>query len=280
MFQRLAHVLIILTLGALPAFALAAPGPSDADKSKSEFPAEKLKKALDKVVELDIGDQALATAVTTLRDTTKLNFVLDYQTLINFVGDPNTLTVSAHQKNAKLKTSLREMLAPYHMSYVILGDSVVITTEDVAMQRQLKQRINLDLDAVPFAEAVKLLARETATNLLIDPKIKKDAEAAVTLQLEDVPLETAIRLLSESAGLKPVRMGNVLYITSKANAKELRNDPDLINGPGGGVPTAPPTYSVPGNPGIGVPVPPLVPNVVPEVPPRAEDKKNEEKPEK
>jgi type II secretory pathway component GspD/PulD (secretin) len=279
MLRKLAYVSITAMLAGLPAIALAAPGPSDGEKSKSEFPAEKVKKALDKVVDLDITDQALATAVTTLRDKTKLNFVLDFQTLINFVGDPNTLTVSAHDKNAKLKTSLREMLAPYHMSYVILGDSVVITTEDVAMQRQMRQRVNLDLDAVPFADAVKLLARETGTNLMVDTKVKKDAETAVTLQLEDVPLETAIRLLSESVGLKPVRMGNVLYVTSKANAKELRSDPDLINGqPGGPAPNPPPAYGVPDRPAIGAPA--LPPVVVPEVPPPAEDKKKDEKPEK
>ncbi len=53
----------------------------------------------------------------------------------------------------------------------------------------------------------------------------------MTLHLEDVPLETAVRLLSEMAGLKPVRVGNVLFVTSKDNAAELRQDPDLSQPP-------------------------------------------------
>ncbi len=42
-----------------------------------------------------------------------------------------------------------------------------------------------------------------------------------------MPLETAVRLLAEMAGLKPVRVGNVLFVTKKETANELRADPDL-----------------------------------------------------
>ena len=44
--------------------------------------------------------------------------------------------------------------------------------------------------------------------------IEGKANAAVTLKLEDVPLETAVRLLSEVADLRAVRMSNVLFVTT------------------------------------------------------------------
>ena len=47
------------------------------------------------------------------------------------------------------------------------------------------------------------------------------------MRLEDVPLETAVRLLAEMAGLKPVRVGNTLFVTRKELAAEMRNDPDF-----------------------------------------------------
>ena len=50
----------------------------------------------------------------------------------------------------------------------------------------------------------------------------------MSLQLDDVPLETAVRLLAENAGLKPVRIGNVVLVTTKAHATELRNEPELV----------------------------------------------------
>ena len=79
-----------------------------------------------------------------------------------------------------------------------------------------------------LTRALRQLARDTATNVIVDTRAEKDAQATVTMQLEDVPLETAVRLLSEMAGLKPVRVGNVLFVTKKDIANELRNDPDLV----------------------------------------------------
>jgi hypothetical protein len=130
--------------------------------------------------------------------------------------------------------------------------------------------------------ALKDLAKETATNLLFDKKVGKEAKAEVSLQFEDVPYETVVRLLCEQAGLKPVRMGNVIYITSPAAAKELRSEPDLspsgTPGVGGGLDVAVPQPGVAG--GIGL-VPGRVPIAIdaPAAPaaPDAEPKKPDEK---
>ena len=107
----------------------------------------------------------------------------------------------------------------------------------------------------------------------------------MTLQIEDVPLETAVRLLAEMAGLKPVRMGNVLFVTAKATATELRADPEMTQ------PTPPIGVPVPfGNGviggfggaiggGIATPVPPPgPPAIAPAVPPPAEGVKPVDKP--
>src|SRR5260370_8708625 len=98
--------------------------------------------------------------------------------------------------------------------------------------------------------ALKDLHKEKVTNLLIDKKVAKEAKAEVSLQFEDVPYETVVRLLCEQAGLKPVRLGNVLYITSSAIAKELRSEPDLAPSGIPGVPTPPdlPLPPLPGRP--------------------------------
>ena len=78
-----------------------------------------------------------------------------------------------------------------------------------------------------LAAALRQLGRETAANVVLDGRAEKEAETEVTLQLEDVPLETAVRLLSEMAGLKPVRVGNTLFVTRKELAAAMRNDPDF-----------------------------------------------------
>ena len=129
-------------------------------------------------------------------------------------------------KDVKARNVLRTLLSPYSLDYVAIGDTIIVTTEDMAMTRQLRQRISVDMDKVDFAAALKQISRETAANLILD-RAEKQAQTKVTLRLEDVPLETAVRLLAEMAGLKPVRVGNVLFITGKDNAKEMMQDPDI-----------------------------------------------------
>src|SRR5206468_2995343 len=99
---------------------------------------------------------------------------------------------------------------------------------------------------------------------------------------EDVPLETAVRLLCEQAELKPVRMGSILYVTSSAKAKELRSEPDLAPSPypQGSVPGVQEINVTPGGAmpaGVGGAVPAIKNIIVPADPPPPEEKKEEKK---
>jgi hypothetical protein len=211
--------------------ALAAPAsPAAADKDTSLSPAEKLRKELDATITLKFDKQTLGAAVELLRQKTKVGIVLDSVTIQQQLGylpeqSPNTVDIDV--KDAKVRTILRSIVTPFGLSYAPIGDVVVITTEDMAMMRQMRQRISVDMDKVEFTSAMKQISRDTSVNLILDSRVEKQAETKVTLQLEDVPLETAVRLLAEMAGLKPVRVGNVLFVTSKDNAKEMQQDPDI-----------------------------------------------------
>src|SRR5262249_28717206 len=138
---------------------------------------------------------------------------------------------------------------------------------EMAIYRQLRQRVNLDLDNVPMAQALKKLAKDTGTNLVIDPKVQKEAQAGVTVNLDDVPLDAAVSVLTEMAGLKPVCLGNVLFITSEAKADKLRKEAKLVptpSMPGGAGIVEPGVKGMagPGAPGMGV-VPPANPGAGP-----------------
>ncbi len=198
-----AMLAFVLALSAAPA----APVPSTDDKKPAETPAEGVRKALNKnIASLDIENQQLPLALEQLHEETKVNFVLD-RTTIQMMGInvDNGAPVRAKLTNVKARTALRNILNQYSLTYAVIGDSVLVTTEEVAVYRQLKQRVSVDLDRVPLEKALKGLARETATNLLVDSRAQKEAQNPVSLQLDDVPLETAVRLLAEAAGLKPVR---------------------------------------------------------------------------
>jgi len=257
----------VLALTAAPA----APVPTE-DKKPAETPAEKVRKALDQTIaNLEIENQQLPLALDQLREETKINFVLDRATIAQLGIDvDNGAPVKAKLQNVKVKSALRNILNQHGLGYAIVGDTVVVTTEDMAVYRQLKQRVSLDLDRVQVEKALKGLARETATNLLLDNRAQKDGQTAITLQVEDVPLETAVRLIGEAAGLKAVRLGNVVLVTTKAHATELRSEPELA-----------PSPRIPGLdmpvPGVAVPAVPVAPVPAP-APEKPADKPATEKP--
>jgi type II secretory pathway component GspD/PulD (secretin) len=224
---RRRQTLAVLVLALAPALAWAAPATAES-KEKETAPAEKVRQQLDQTVTLEVTDQPLSAALNQLREQTKLNFVVDKFTMQHLGLDPQQMVVTSALKDVKARTALRTLLAPYNLGYAIVGDTVLVSTDDAAMTRQLKQRVSIDVEKLDLAAALKKLSKETAANVLLDSRVPgKLAKTEVTLEMDDVPLETAVRLIAETAGLKPVRIGNVLMVTTKAIANEIRSDPDM-----------------------------------------------------
>ena len=67
-------------------------------------------------------------------------------------------------------------------------------------------------------------SRNYAFNLVIDPKIAKESQHAVSLTLDGASLETSVRLLAEMAGVKAVRLDNVMFVTTEERAEKLRKE--------------------------------------------------------
>jgi hypothetical protein len=127
------------------------------------------------------------------------------------------------------------VISPSEATYVVVGEKVVITTKEHEPYRWVKQRVNVDCDKEELSSALKKLARETGTNLVIDARAKEEAKTIVTMQLQDVTLETAAILLAETTGLKPVRVGNVVFLTTKEHAKAMCL-PEIVIDPQTGLP--------------------------------------------
>src|SRR5262249_14325350 len=156
------------------------------------------------------------------------------------------------------------------------GDTVLVSTEENIIYRQLKHRVSVDVDGTPLNKALRELSQAHGVNVVVDPRTLKTklAEAPVTLQVDDVPFETAVRLMAGIAGLRPVRMGNVLFVTSEERAEKLKDSDTLVPNPGlaaGGpgvlVPGLPGALAVPG--GL-IPAAPVAPANPPGNPPKEE----------
>ena len=208
---------------------------------------------------------------------TKLNIVLEQNAQMNPFGFPfgnppaiQPAAVEIKSNNAKLQIALKNLLSSQGLTYVILENSLLITTEDQAVTKQMTQRINVKISDVPLQKALKDLMRGTPVNLVLDPRIVKDAQNAVSLDVEGVTVETAVRLLAEMGGLKSVRVDNVLFVTNEARAEKMRQEqpplqpapanrqqfPNMFGGPGIGIGIAPAPPPAVRPPAVVPPAPP------------------------
>lgn len=239
------------------------------DVPKADPPAEVIKKALDTVVTVEVQGQSLVEAMNTLKEKLKINIVVDRQGLLNYGINPDDPSLNIKLKDVKGRTALRQILGQFNnVSWVIEGDILCITNEFNATEKQVRQRVSVDVDKVPLEKALKDLSRQTGTNIIVDPRHAAKAKEAVSLQLDDVPLEIAVRLLAEMGGMRSVRQSNVLFVTTKEVAAELRKEEQQPHHN----PFGPPVFpffdiprAMPAVPGVAVPdAPPPAPEPKPE----------------
>jgi hypothetical protein len=224
--RQFAAVVFVLGTTSVPAFA----APVPATPAKTDTPMAAARKALDEVGDMDYQARTLLDVVTDLKEKSKLPIILD-NAVYNFGLDPNQPNVTVNLKQVKLRDGLKAVLAPYNLKFGLTQDGLFISSEEGVITRQLRQRVSVDCDGTDFAAVAKQLAADTGANVVVDPRLGDKAKKAVTLKLEDVPLESAVRLLAEVADLKAVRMSNVLFITTPERAKELRPDADAPTAP-------------------------------------------------
>ncbi len=294
-------VLAILLL-VVPVFGVPTPG-----DSPKESAAEKTRRALDQVVSVEYANIPLSEAIGKLRELTKLNIVLDRGAVPNFGGGfgggpgggfgppggpqppggagfgrppgdgagSSETTIELKLKDVKVRTVLTQLGHLTNLTYVIEQDVIVLTRTDQAFTRMLNQRVSIDFSKEPLEKALKHLATETGVNLFLDPREAKKGTEPITLKLDDVPLDAALKLMTEMAGLRHVRVANVLMVTSNESAARLGG-----NGFGGGAAGGFPGFPMPpgggggfpgGFPGIPVPPPGGAGGVAPPIPPAPGD---------
>jgi hypothetical protein len=283
-----------------PAASVTTPSPGTGGSGPAPKAAttDKVRAGLDKVITVDYTGQSINDVLNHLRQQTNLTISIDQMAVLGMGMNPDDNVGQITVKATKEKTSqvLRKLLNPYRLCYIVQEDSVLVTSEEMAVFRQLRQRVSVDVEEVPFKKAVRDLAKTHGLNLVIDPLVMKQTEIAVSLQVENTGVETAVRLLAEMARLKAVRMGNVMFITNEEKAKKIREEesqtfdnplnPNIPIGPGGfgggfggiamppriapaipGIPVAPDGVVPPPPPGIDLPPAPAK-----DLPARPDDK--------
>jgi RNA polymerase sigma factor (sigma-70 family) len=81
-----------------------------------------------------------------------------------------------------------------------------------------------EFDNEPLAAALATIAKWTDQNIVLDPRALGKEPPRVTASLHNVQVKAAVRVLAELAGLQVVPLGNVLFVTTEANAVRLRKE--------------------------------------------------------
>jgi RNA polymerase sigma factor (sigma-70 family) len=146
-------------------------------------------------------------------------------------------------KNTSLATVLRIILArvpsPSGAVYVLRPDTVEITTTaalrtelNIAEGRPLLPLVWDVFDDTPISKALARVTETTSFNVIVDPHAADKVREKATVQFNNVPVDTAVRLLANMADLSMVRLDNVFYLTTPEKAKRLREEQAQINGEG------------------------------------------------
>src|SRR5262245_14528650 len=134
----------------------------------------------------------------------------------------------------KLGTVLRMVLAQVNAGILVTPDHI----EVMPLTPPALPPVCTVFDKRPLDQALRDLSELADVTVLLDTNRAAElAQAPVTASLKKVPVDTAVRLLADMAGLKMVQVEKVLYVTTRENAdglhKELqRENPKAAPAPG------------------------------------------------
>jgi hypothetical protein len=81
--------------------------------------------------------------------------------------------------------------------------------------------VNAGIERIPLDVALRDLAEQAEFSVVIDRRAAEQARMDVTAHFRNTPLDSAVRLLSDMADLRPVQLDNVLYVTTRENAAAM-----------------------------------------------------------
>jgi RNA polymerase sigma factor (sigma-70 family) len=140
-----------------------------------------------------------------------------------------------------LAALLQKVLARVPVSsgavYLLRPNGAIEITTAAAVKKELgipEKRPLLPLiwdefEGAPLNQAFERVAEFSGFNVVIDPRVGDKSKTKIDAQLNNVPTDTAVRLLADMVGLSVVRMDNVFYVTTRENAATLQAEQEQQN---------------------------------------------------
>lgn len=111
-------------------------------------------------------------------------------------------------------------------TYYVKNGLIVVTTAEEAQARRLcSEAVEGKFEAQPMGEVLQELAAQTGLHLMVDGRIawRLKAKISANFSVNETALGTALYLLTDMVELRVAFLGNVAYVTSPANARQIGN---------------------------------------------------------
>jgi hypothetical protein len=128
----------------------------------------------------------------------------------------------------KLSTVLRMIASQVDAVYLVHNDHVEITHYQRASPlcwqtaREWAPTVDAEFASKPLSEVLQNLSDETGISIVVDGRCNDQSQTAVTATLNSVPLDTAVEMLADMAGLMALRGDRLIYVTSVENAVQAK----------------------------------------------------------
>jgi hypothetical protein len=185
-------------------------------------------------IDLDKGidkDTPLRDALEFLSDRYDITMIIDGQAFKDDLEETKIASkpvLLPKMKAVAFGTVLRLLLDQVGGTALIRSDYIEIVPT-VRVVREIYQGregprfplVHAAFEGTPLDEALERLTAATGVSVVVDPRTERGKETVNAL-LVNVPLDSAVRVLADSAGLKMVRLDNVLYLTGPESARALQ----------------------------------------------------------
>ena len=199
--------------------------------------AQEIRNRLAAPITLERGIEAntpFKDAMESLSDQTGVQIIINETA---FKQDPPQIDSVSDQTvrlpkivGVKFSTVLRLLADQVNGAYRVCGDHIEITT-----RARIWPHLGLPWDALrvyapivdaefrnhELSAALQELADETGTNIILDARSPEKGKSPITATFNGVPIDTAVELIANMAGLKSTVRDGAFYVTSPENAKRL-----------------------------------------------------------
>ncbi|HLW68608.1 MAG TPA: hypothetical protein VKS79_25035, partial [Gemmataceae bacterium] len=105
-------------------------------------------------------------------------------------------------------------------TFIVRGGFVEILTP-AAARELTKTPVHVTAKQQTLADVLEDLSEQTGASIVVDLRGEEKAQTLATATLQDVPLETAVRVLANMADLKTIVLDNLILVSTGENAEEM-----------------------------------------------------------